>query len=215
MKFFSLIFGNSEFVLRLPNLIAHVVYLIFTYLIVKKISNKPLMICGFILLNFNPYLLDFFSLARGYGMAVSLMTASVYYLMEFHSVNNNNKLVLTFVFACLAVLSNFSLLIYFASLIIIINLIWITSETKKITFRKLMKKNIPILVITLIMFIILYEPIRRIVKFGSLYFGGDERILAGHCWVNNRYFSLRTILLYNCKNYIKNFHSVCTHNNEH
>ena len=147
--------------------------MIFTYLIVKRISNKILVICGFLLLNTNPYLLDFFSIARGYGMAVSLMTISIYFLILFKETEKKNKLILSIFFACFALLSNFSLLIYLASLLIIINLIWITSDKEKITIKSLIKKNIPIGIILIILFVILYEPIRKLIKFDCLYSGGE------------------------------------------
>lgn len=174
MKFFSFLFGNSEFVLRLPNFMAHFVYLTFSYLILKKLSDNVLVLCGFLLLNLNPYLLDFFSIARGYGLAVAWMMGSIYYFIDFHTTNDKKKLTLALVFAYMSVLSNFSLLIYFASLVIIINLIWITSVTKKLSVKDLIKQNIPLVITLLLLFIVLYEPIRKLVKFGGLYSGGEN-----------------------------------------
>jgi hypothetical protein len=39
--------------------------LIFSLLIVKRLRNEILKISGFLLLNTNPFMMDFFGLARG------------------------------------------------------------------------------------------------------------------------------------------------------
>lgn len=82
MRVSSAFFGYSEWVLRLPNILAHVVYLIFSIFLSLRLS-KPLTRIGcFVFLNFNLFAFDFFSLARGYGLAMSFELASVYFLIR-------------------------------------------------------------------------------------------------------------------------------------
>jgi hypothetical protein len=79
----SAILGNSEPALRLPNLVAHVIYLVATVLLVRKRFGLILSVCCFVALNINPFVLDFFSLARGYGIGMALMVLGIYWFLEF------------------------------------------------------------------------------------------------------------------------------------
>ena len=73
MKGCSVLFGDSEFSLRLPTWLAHFIYIYFTIRILQLFDNAWIIVSGFIILNFNPYLVDFFSIARGYGLALAFM----------------------------------------------------------------------------------------------------------------------------------------------
>ena len=64
------LFGPHPFFVRLPNVLAHAIYLFFSFKLVRNLTDKwGLMVAGFLIINAHPYLLDFFSLGRGYGMA--------------------------------------------------------------------------------------------------------------------------------------------------
>jgi hypothetical protein len=73
--------------------------------------------------------------------------------------------------AAIAVLSNFPLSLYYVSLIGIINIYWL-SNYKKIEFKGLLKKNIPVFIFTLFLFAVMFEPIRKLIKFKEFYDGG-------------------------------------------
>lgn len=77
------LFGTSELALRLPNLLAYVLYLYATARIALKAPWGVTAIACFILLNAHPYLIDFFSLARGYGLACGLMMMSLWQSWRF------------------------------------------------------------------------------------------------------------------------------------
>lgn len=76
------VFGPSEWSLRLPNLAAHVLWLVFGFLLIRRVTPLLARVAGFVLLNFNPFILDFFSLARGYGLEMGFMMASAYFLVR-------------------------------------------------------------------------------------------------------------------------------------
>ncbi len=77
------LFGESEFALRLPNLLAYAVYLVASAGIALRARSALLAIGCFLLLNVHPYLIDFFSLARGYGLANGFMMLSLWYAWRF------------------------------------------------------------------------------------------------------------------------------------
>lgn len=66
----STYFGSSPIYLRLPNLFFGILYLFVSYFMARK-SNYPEI--TFLTLAFTPYLFEFFTLARGYGLASSLI----------------------------------------------------------------------------------------------------------------------------------------------
>ena len=45
---------------------------------------SAIVIAGFVLLALNPFVLDFFSLARGYGLALACLMSSLYLLARAH-----------------------------------------------------------------------------------------------------------------------------------
>ncbi len=74
-------FGWNELALRLPSLLGGFVWLYLAYRLAKRLfgdSPLHLVLCGW--LAFHPSLLDWFSLARGYGLALTFMLAAVYEL---------------------------------------------------------------------------------------------------------------------------------------
>jgi uncharacterized membrane protein len=122
MKLASSVFGSSEFALRLPNILAHVVYLISSFLIVRKYVPNYLAPVCFLLFSMNPYLLEFFSLARGYGLALGFMMCSIYFCLRYLESQGRGPLNVFFssMFAGLAVYSSFSFLNYYVALSAII-----------------------------------------------------------------------------------------------
>ncbi|MCW3085140.1 MAG: hypothetical protein JWP12_2506 [Bacteroidetes bacterium] len=167
MKLFEFLFGSSEIVLRLQSILAHIAYLFLTYLLLKPLKSQLAVILGFALLNVNPYLLEFFSLARGYALAISFMLASIWFLFQYMKEDKNKTLIGCYIFASLAVLSNFALLNYFASLLII-QQVFIYAKYRSIKTN--FQKSKAIILITIILAAILYEPLRKVIH--QLDFGG-------------------------------------------
>ncbi|MCU0600181.1 MAG: hypothetical protein MUE70_13110, partial [Desulfobacterales bacterium] len=83
MKFFSSFLGNNQFVLRLQSLLAHLLYIICSIGLVSRFNNQWYALGSFILLNVNPYMLDFFSLARGYALGNGFLMASMYFIYQY------------------------------------------------------------------------------------------------------------------------------------
>ena len=73
--------GNSEISLRLPNILG---FMLYAFACFELLKNKSFIILfsGICLLLLNPYLIDFFSLARGYGLALGFFMMSVLYLLR-------------------------------------------------------------------------------------------------------------------------------------
>lgn len=67
--------GRSELAIRFPNVVAGAAYLALAAAVANS-TESPIL--SFSLLAFNPYLLEFFSLARGYGIATCFVLLALY-----------------------------------------------------------------------------------------------------------------------------------------
>ena len=72
--------GYSELILRLPNILFGLVYLLAAFQISKRTKNY---IFSSALLLLNPYIIDFFSIERGYGISTSLIFLAIYLYVNF------------------------------------------------------------------------------------------------------------------------------------
>ncbi len=175
MKYFEVLFGTSELVLRAPNIISLIVYLFFTYMIIRDIKAYVSLVI-FILMTFSPYLLDFFGLARGYGISTGLMIFSLYYLLHFFNSKKQRDLVLFNLGSFFAVLANFALLDYWIAVIFAYNftvLLESRFSNKRVNFKDFLVKYNKINAIFLILStIVIYEPLRKIMSLDIIDFGG-------------------------------------------
>lgn len=106
MKFCAALFGPSEFVLRLPNVLAGCVYCGVAILFAKKLPFRNGLLL-FAALTFHPYLLQYFSMARGYGLAAAALLTGLYFAWCFWEEGKKTKhLLAATVTLFLAVLSN-------------------------------------------------------------------------------------------------------------
>ncbi|MCW3070840.1 MAG: hypothetical protein JWO44_730 [Bacteroidetes bacterium] len=171
MKLWDNSTGSSEIALRLHSILAHAVYLLFTFLLLKDFRSGFVIITGFILLNINPYLLEFFSLARGYALAISFMLVSMYYFICYMKEEKDRQLFYCMITASLAVLSNFALLNYLAAVIVIHQLMtYLKYRDLKTNFQK----SRTVIFTVLILAVICYEPVRKLIRFNCIDFGGME-----------------------------------------
>ena len=119
VKRFMSVFGEREWVLRAPNVLAYLLYLCFSIKILQRLGSPFFFIAGFGLLHFNPFLMDFFSLARGYGLSIAFMTMGLYYAMRIAREGQFRDGYLSLglwggVFA--AVLSNYTILVFYLAI---------------------------------------------------------------------------------------------------
>ncbi len=82
-------FGNSEFIIRIPNVLAGGLYLYSSAKLIGAVRGKLL---AFALCVLQPYLLDYFALARGYGIAAALVQFGL--IMHFFGPRSRPRLML-------------------------------------------------------------------------------------------------------------------------
>jgi hypothetical protein len=108
-------------------------------------------------------------------MAISFMMISTYYFISFTRSRKTKHLVFSLAGACLAVLSNFGLLNFFLALVIVYQFYLAFNFNYVKVF---IKKNIPVLITVAVMAAICYEPLRVLIQYDQLQFGGTEGLWA-------------------------------------
>jgi len=210
IKLSTTFLGNSELAIRLPNLLGYLLFLIFSYLFLKKNFNKILIVPFFIIINFNPYLIEFFGLGRGYGLSMSMIMVSLYYLslsFEPNQISSQIKVNIIFLssfFGMLSVLANLTSLNFYIALIIVIFIINFFKvfilQKNKLNFRNifdfLINKWSSYIYLTLIILVVLLSiPVTLMKLNNQLYFGGNKGF-----WLDT-VFSLVRDSLYNNFNF--------------
>ncbi len=106
-------FGQSDLTVRLPNVLSGLLYLV-SILGLIRISFKrwEIQLLAFALLALNPFVNDFFSLARGYGMSVGFQLFALYQFVLFFKKQQNLHLVLAYLGLGFASLSLFTNLLF-------------------------------------------------------------------------------------------------------
>ncbi len=161
------ILGDSDFSVRFPALLGHFLYILFSFKLIRAISNQTIVIiCGIVLLHLNPYFMDFFGLARGYSLSWGLMMASMFYLYRYIQEKKDKYINWSFVLAGLSVYSILIALNYFLALIVAFNFIFLRDffknkiDTSVVLY--FLKKNISAILTSFVLFALLAYPISRV-----------------------------------------------------
>ena len=77
------VFGPSEFALRLPTVAAGALYLGVGFLLCRQVLGAGLLFVAALgAIALNPFVLDFLSVARGYGLALALLLLALYQILR-------------------------------------------------------------------------------------------------------------------------------------
>ncbi|MBI2730913.1 MAG: hypothetical protein HYX40_09210 [Sphingobacteriales bacterium] len=186
VKLFSAVFGIHQWSVRLPNFIGFILFYSFGVSLLKKnITNPWSLLAAIILLCFNPYLLDFFGLARGYGLSCGFMVCSIYYASEYVQAKRLVHLILSLTAGILAAYTQFTLLNFFAALIMFFG---IYMFLQKLYSLKLWGS---IVVSIILLGTLVYSPIKALIVHNTVPHWGEND------FIKDTVFSLARCLNYN------------------
>ncbi len=160
------ILPNTVFVARIPNVIAFLSFLYYAIALCQRFFKGWLGLMVFLVLSLNPFALDFFSLARGYGMMLGMQLPALFYLLAYFENKTTKNFVLAALFSLLMILSNLSSLYFFLGWMGVF-LIHLFVDRTKI----LLRMGIGLLAATIVTLFI-WEPIRKLIEVGGFYVGG-------------------------------------------
>lgn len=190
------LFGHADWVVRLPNVLAHALYLFSSIYIVRQLTDKiGIGLAGFALLNLNPYLLDFFSMARGYGLAMGFTMGALAFLVANIKQPKINLVIGLFLMLMLSVLANFTQFIFLAAILATYGLFCLIHF--KGDFKKVVLWQIPPALSILFLGLLLWQPIVWLQGSGEFKWGTEKlvqtfQVLATDSVYGKRYFSKST-----------------------
>jgi hypothetical protein len=193
--FFYRNFGEHFFLFRLPSLLAFVAYFFATKSIIEKFTIGKWKYLGFIALNTIPWITDYFSYTRGYGLAIGLFLSALYFLITFLEEKKIRHFMSCLLLLNLSVFANLTYLVI-SLLIISYSIIFISFHWTEWT-----KKQRIILASCIVLGCLLLLPLIQfslaLKEAGALYYGS----LAGLWEVTGKSVS-KYVLFYN-ENWLK------------
>jgi hypothetical protein len=168
------VFGPSEIALRWASPVAFGVYVVALVVLLRRVERRPLRALGLVLAVANPYVLDFFSLARGYGLALALVAASSLCTLDFVERPTAGRAMAATGFAAAAAFANFSTLTYFLAVLVVIVLAVGLPARNRMTRAALARTAAAVSLPTLGVVLLVVVPLLRLRSAGELYFGGER-----------------------------------------
>ncbi|MFI5119960.1 MAG: hypothetical protein ACHQM4_06075 [Thermoanaerobaculia bacterium] len=171
------VFGRTPFALRLPNLIAHAVFLIASWRLLSGVAGAGVSLAGFALLNGNPLLLELFGLARGYGLALGFVAPALLYAVRAFEVEEiplreeaaSYALLVCGVLAQLIVLDVFAAV---AATFAVLRFVRLTRSRAEGRLRRAARESIPVVAASLFLLATALPIIVCLRRSGALYSGG-------------------------------------------
>lgn len=168
--------GPGHLALRLPSLLAFAGYLLGALWLAWWRRSWVVGLAGFVLLCANPYVLDFFSLARGYGLGLAALLASLVFLMRFWDRGRPQDLGLMAALGAAAVLANYVMLYCYVALVLVaggrlaVSSWWGATVPRRASRAALAALVVPVALLG----VLVATPISRLASEGQLYFGGAD-----------------------------------------
>lgn len=172
MKCCSLILGYSEWSLRLPNVLTFGLY---AYSIIKilQLSKLHYLTIWLAILVFflNPFLLDFFALARGYGLGMGFLTFALYQGFRFFYLDQKTSNLVLFLLSSIAcIYANYAFFTPILALELSFFLLFLKLHLG------LWKKMTLVYLIEICLLIPAVLNIQYLSKMNELYAGGDNGV---------------------------------------
>ena len=185
MKVCKQLFGSSELSLRLPNLLALALFLFYAGRLLIKLPTW-FAIGGFVLLGTNSYMLELFTLARGYGLSFGFMLMALFHLIRAAQRMRLRDVALFHVASVLATLSNFTLInVHLAGLVTLYALVLTRFYLGEVQRKRLLPFTAANVVMLAISTAALWLPIQHTLEQNALDFGGKGSFFSStvYTWV--------------------------------
>lgn len=172
---------DTVFVARIPNVIALLFYLVFGNKLCKHFFGDWIGFILFLALTLNPFALDFFGLARGYGLVLGMQMGALYHLLRYFEEKKHSSLVYISLFSFLMILSNFSTLYFY------LGWLGVFFISLLIDRQKIVPRSGIVLVFTVLIAAVVWEPIRKLIEIKGFYVGGTTGFYQDTIWSLTRY----------------------------
>lgn len=171
MKVGNALFGPELPALRWGSVASAIIFLLFSHKFIRVIHPKKdwIFLALFSILLLVYYPLEFFSLARGYGMVYAMSMALMYYFIKFIKDGEDKYFLYGSITVCLGLFINLTTTVLFASWFTTTFLIYVFYfKTGILNYFKKLGKVIPLVLVTALIF---YTPLSILLKQGEFEYG--------------------------------------------
>lgn len=165
MKLTAGLFGASEYALRIPVLVGMLVFLYFLFKLSVRLHSKWWWL-SFVSVLYQPYLLDYFAIARGYALALAFTLGAIYHLDRLFTKRRNTDAWWAMSFGLLGAFANFTYLLVFCSVLLAL----VFGFWKERNGKRFLRPAVFGLCMAVLMH---YAPISRLIEANELYYGGS------------------------------------------
>ncbi len=167
IKLLTGIWNWHPMVLRMPVLIGAVLYAWASILLCQRLSRHTwVQVFAFAMLLGQPYFLEFFSFARGYGLGIGLMMFAIWHSWLFISEGHSKKhLAFAVTFAGFAVYANFTLVLF---LVPMAGLTFLSAKQASASLSAFWQKTGPGIAVLAAFSAMLYIPLSRLSKHSEV-----------------------------------------------
>lgn len=140
-----LLFGTKLFFLRLPNIIAFIIFCYYLFKISQLIKSQFLRFSLFLTFLASIFFISFFSIARGYGISYAFLLGAFYFLLRIKDEYREKYLVYGLILLSLSLWANLSILL--TSLPVFFSYVFYFIKSKpgsKISFLYLLVYIVPV-----------------------------------------------------------------------
>jgi hypothetical protein len=199
------IFGDHLFSARLHNVLSFIFFFLFVVLIGQTLFKESWLRFVFIaMVTLQPYLLDFYSVTRGYGLSITFETISLFYFFNTLLTKSQKSLFYTAIFGAVGVYANFTLLNFYLPLIFLLAVFSYSAYFKE--DRKLFYKSILSLsTVSVVLLSLCYLPFARMMETKQFVYWGTNGFVSDTLksliislragteyfgWTNDQYYSI-------------------------
>jgi hypothetical protein len=136
----------------------------------------PGRVGAFLLLTANPYLLEYFSLARGYGLSLGCLLAICLCMVRYLNTGQRKFYHLAIAASVVAIYANFTFINLFLALVASHNIMWML-KGKGLSWPGWMRLNLPYLVGSAVITVLIAKPLAVLIWKNELYYGGEHGFL--------------------------------------
>ena len=172
IKIFAGMFDMNTFTARLPALLGGIAYLFASWKLARLFSGDSLVrLFTIVLLLGNPFMTEFFSLARGYGLSVGLLLLAIYFAWQYQLDGTEKDAKRGMWAAGLSVIASFTALNFFPVYFVV--LLWLVKE-KTADWRAFWPKARPLGILFAAFILLSYMPISRMQSNDEFRFWGNS-----------------------------------------
>ena len=166
MKVMDELFGMHEYTLRLPVVLAFIPFAMYVFWVSRRMLKNYWWV-GFIAVLYQPYILDYFATARGYGLALTFMIGAIFHLDRALCKKKGTNTWLAMILVALAAYANFT----YSLVAVAVALALLFSALSTGKWKRFI---VPVVVISTLFVLLVWKPIHRLVEAKELYYGGSE-----------------------------------------